>query len=70
MIYLKVRDNWLDNIDWHKIKHNSETANKYDVEETGMDANSESEDEAEEPFAELETYKEILGNCELVAHFN
>ncbi|KAH1016612.1 hypothetical protein HUJ04_007802 [Dendroctonus ponderosae] len=56
----EVRDNWLDNIDWHKIKHNSETANKYDVEETGMEANSDSEDEAEEPFAELETYKEIL----------
>lgn len=58
----EVRDNWLDNIDWQKIKHNSDNANKYDIEETGLATESDSDDEEPEaPFDELNTYKKIIG---------
>ncbi|XP_050299088.1 CD2 antigen cytoplasmic tail-binding protein 2 homolog isoform X2 [Anthonomus grandis grandis] len=56
----EVRDNWLDNIDWQKIKHNSETAGKYDIEEAGLAADSDSEEEMDEDFSEIDTYKKIL----------
>lgn len=54
-----MRDNWLDNIDWQKIKHNIDTAAKYDIEETGLGAESDSDDE-DGPFDELNIYKQII----------
>ncbi|XP_030751712.1 CD2 antigen cytoplasmic tail-binding protein 2 homolog [Sitophilus oryzae] len=55
-----VRDNWLDNIDWHKIKHNAEFANKYDIEEAGLGAESDSDYETDTPFDQILVYKQIL----------
>ncbi|XP_076275963.1 CD2 antigen cytoplasmic tail-binding protein 2 homolog holn1 [Rhynchophorus ferrugineus] len=55
----EVRDNWLDNIDWQKIKHDVNTAAKYDIEEAGLGAESDSDDE-DGPFDELNIYKQIL----------
>ncbi|KAL1494010.1 hypothetical protein ABEB36_009683 [Hypothenemus hampei] len=54
----EVRDNWLDNIDWQKIKHPS--TNKYDIDLSGLDADNDSDEESESDFSELETYKQIL----------
>lgn len=46
----EVRDNWLDNIDWQKIKSDK-----------NMESNSnDSENEELEPFQEIQVYKEIL----------
>ncbi|XP_066249313.1 CD2 antigen cytoplasmic tail-binding protein 2 homolog [Euwallacea similis] len=55
----EVRDNWLDNIDWQKIQHTSESAKKYNIDEAGL-GDSDSEDDNELPFSEIDTYKEIL----------
>lgn len=57
----EVRDNWLDNIDWQKVEGNSESARKYNIDEAGLAESESDEDEAESPFSELATYKEILG---------
>lgn len=55
----EIRDNWLDNIDWQKIKHSQETADKYTISETGIEAESDS-DETTENFDEVISYKNML----------
>ncbi|XP_060526791.1 CD2 antigen cytoplasmic tail-binding protein 2 homolog [Cylas formicarius] len=56
----EIRDNWLDNIDWQKIKHNSESANKYDIDDQGLGGESDSDDESEVPFDEINTYRKMI----------
>lgn len=55
----EIRDNWLDNIDWQKIKHSQESADKYMISETGIEAESDS-DETTEKFDEIASYKNML----------
>ncbi|KAF2885773.1 hypothetical protein ILUMI_20408 [Ignelater luminosus] len=49
----EVRDNWLDNIDWQTIRPDK-------VENPERSLGNESDDSEEEPFREIEVYKEIL----------
>lgn len=59
----EIRDNWLDNIDWQKIKNSSSTKYKYNIEEKGLGAESDSDQEdqeASEIFDCIATYKEVL----------
>lgn len=65
--FQKVRDSWLDNIDWQKIQHSSESAGKYNIEEAGIADDSDSNDETDAPFSELDNYKQIIGR---VKNFN
>nr|XP_022908425.1 CD2 antigen cytoplasmic tail-binding protein 2 homolog [Onthophagus taurus] len=53
----EVRDNWLDNIDWQQIKRN---ANIESSEPKGLGEESDSENEENEHFDEIKTYKLIL----------
>ncbi|XP_072385022.1 CD2 antigen cytoplasmic tail-binding protein 2 homolog [Diabrotica undecimpunctata] len=55
----EIRDSWLDNIDWQKIKENAESDKKYRVYEEGLGAESESENE-DEYFDEIGSYKKML----------
>lgn len=55
----EIQDNWLDNIDWHKIKHSQESANKYMISEDGLGADSDSGEENEQ-FNEISLYKSML----------
>lgn len=55
----EIRDNWLDNIDWQKIKHSQDTADKYVISDTGLGVESDS-DEATEKFDEISSYKGML----------
>ncbi|XP_017777664.1 PREDICTED: CD2 antigen cytoplasmic tail-binding protein 2 homolog [Nicrophorus vespilloides] len=54
----EVRDNWLDNIDWHKVKDKT-GANPYSLESKGLGDESESEEEMD-TFNEIDTYKKII----------
>lgn len=59
----EVRDGWLDNIDWVKVKGRPEDKYKVhkDDENKGLGDESSSEDEEpEEKFDLLENYKEII----------
>jgi len=49
----EVRDNWLDNIDWQKIRPDSKGTS-----EKGL--GDDSDDSISEPFQEIEVYKQIL----------
>jgi CD2 antigen cytoplasmic tail-binding protein 2 len=53
----EIRDNWLDNVDWHNIAES-----KYDLipGEKGLGAESDSDEENEEQFDELGLYKKML----------
>ncbi|EFA01650.1 CD2 antigen cytoplasmic tail-binding protein 2 homolog [Tribolium castaneum] len=53
----EIRDNWLDNIDWHKV--NSDDKYQLDPNEKGLGAESDSESEAED-FDEVGLYKKML----------
>nr|XP_023025432.1 CD2 antigen cytoplasmic tail-binding protein 2 homolog [Leptinotarsa decemlineata] len=55
----EVRDNWLDNIDWHKIKSSSDTKQKYNVDEQDLVLESDSEPE-DDNFDEMKSYESIL----------
>lgn len=56
----EIRDNWLDNIDWQKIKSSSDSKDKYNIEEKGLGDESDSGSEADDNFDEISNYKEIL----------
>lgn len=57
----EVRDGWLDNIDWVKIKERPENKSKVnDDDMKGLGDESSSEDEPEEKFELMENYKEIF----------
>ncbi|CAG9818368.1 unnamed protein product [Phaedon cochleariae] len=56
----EVRDNWLDNIDWQRIKHSSDSKDKYNVDEQGLGAESDSESETGDKFDEILSYKNML----------
>ncbi|CAH1973021.1 unnamed protein product [Acanthoscelides obtectus] len=53
----EIRDNWLDNIDWQKIKSTPGAKEKYGVDERDE---SDSESEPEEEFDEIGAYKKML----------
>lgn len=55
----EIQDNWLDNIDWQKIKHSQESVNKYKISDDGLAVGSDS-DEENEQFNEIELYKSML----------
>ncbi|KAJ8965463.1 hypothetical protein NQ314_004108 [Rhamnusium bicolor] len=57
----EIRDNWLDNIDWQKIKTSSDSKDKYNIDEKGLGEDSESESETDDNFDEIITYKMMLG---------
>lgn len=50
-----VRDNWLDNIDWQKIKPDKKSKGEKTL---GEDSSDESDDE--QPMQEIEVYREII----------
>ncbi|CAH1112051.1 unnamed protein product [Psylliodes chrysocephalus] len=54
----EIRDSWLDNIDWQKIKNNGDSSKKYSVYDKGL-AESDSENE-EDNFDEISIYKNML----------
>lgn len=57
----EIRDGWLDNIDWVKVKGRPE--DKYKIhhsDEKGLGDESSSEDEQEQQFDLIHNYKEIL----------
>nr|CAI5832023.1 unnamed protein product [Callosobruchus analis] len=56
----EIRDNWLDNIDWQKIKSTPGAKEKYGVDESGLGTETDSESEAEEEFDEIGTCKKML----------
>ncbi|KAG5892646.1 hypothetical protein JTB14_025441 [Gonioctena quinquepunctata] len=56
----EVRDNWLDNIDWQRIKTSSNSKQKYNIDEEGLGAESDSEPEPDDQFDEIKSYKNIL----------
>lgn len=51
----EIRDNWLDNIDWQKIKTGVALSKDSSLKGLGEDSDSE-----EEKFDEIQTYKELL----------
>lgn len=51
----EIRDNWLDNIDWQKIK--TGVAVKPDTATKGLADDSDSEGET---FDEIDTYKQLI----------
>ncbi|XP_044253949.1 CD2 antigen cytoplasmic tail-binding protein 2 homolog [Tribolium madens] len=53
----EIRDNWLDNIDWHKV--NSDDKYQLDPNDKSLGAESDSESEAEN-FDEIGQYKRML----------
>lgn len=55
----EIRDNWLDNIDWQKIKHSQVNEDKYNISETGLAAESDS-DEDPDTFDEISSYECML----------
>ncbi|CAH0553663.1 unnamed protein product [Brassicogethes aeneus] len=57
----EIKDNWLDNIDWQRIKTNAKFKEKYNVDDKGLGAESDSDEGAESDFDEIETYKKIIG---------
>ncbi|VEN50014.1 unnamed protein product [Callosobruchus maculatus] len=56
----EIRDNWLDNIDWQKIKSTPGAKEKYGVDESGLGTETDSESDAEEEFDEIGTCKKML----------
>ncbi|RZC40533.1 GYF domain containing protein [Asbolus verrucosus] len=53
----EVRDNWLDNVDWHNINNDS----KYQLDPTDQSLGAESDsDSNEEQFDEIGLYKKML----------
>ncbi|KAI5640599.1 GYF domain-containing protein [Phthorimaea operculella] len=59
----EIRDGWLDNIDWVKVKGRPEDKYKVhkDDDEKGLgDESSSNDDEPEEKFDLIENYKEII----------
>lgn len=56
----EIRDNWLDNIDWQKIKTSSDSKDKYNIDERGLGDESDSGSEADDNFDELSNYKKML----------
>lgn len=54
----EISDNWLDNIDWQKIRHSQNTEDKYDITEAGLGAESDSDEENK--FDEISSYKSML----------
>lgn len=62
----EIRDNWLDNIDWVKIKNDPNYKEKKEDELKGL-ADSDSDDEEDEKakgFDSAKTYENILGMME------
>ncbi|KAJ8920422.1 hypothetical protein NQ315_005288 [Exocentrus adspersus] len=55
-----IRDNWLDNIDWQKIKSTSESKSKYNIDDKGLGDESESGSETDDNFDEILNYKAML----------
>lgn len=53
----EIRDNWLDNVDWHKI--NNEDKYQLDPNDKSLGAESDSESEPED-FDEIGLYKKML----------
>lgn len=55
----EIRDNWLDNIDWQKIKHIEGAEDKYNIAAAGLGDESDSDD-PNENFDEISLYKSML----------
>lgn len=55
----EIHDNWLDNIDWQKIKHSQGAENKYYITEAMLGPERDSDDENEK-FDEVLSYKSML----------
>lgn len=51
-----IRDNWLDNIDWHNIK-NTDPVGKSQIKSLGDESDSDEDDQS---FNEMECYNKIL----------
>lgn len=56
----EIRDNWLDNIDWQKIKSSSNSKDKYNIEVKGLADESDSGSDADDSFDDISNYKKIL----------
>lgn len=58
----EIRDGWLDNIDWVKVKGRPEDKYKVhkDDDNKGLGESSSDEEEMEEKFDLIENYKEIF----------
>lgn len=54
----EIRDNWLDNVDWHKIS--DESKHNPTSEEQGLGAESDSDAEETSKFDEVALYKQIF----------
>ncbi|XP_056641397.1 CD2 antigen cytoplasmic tail-binding protein 2 homolog [Diorhabda carinulata] len=55
----EIRDSWLDNIDWEKIKANAGSDKKYNLYEKGLGSESDTESE-DDQFDEIKAYKKML----------
>ncbi|XP_044765071.1 CD2 antigen cytoplasmic tail-binding protein 2 homolog isoform X2 [Coccinella septempunctata] len=53
----EIRDNWLDNVDWHKIKNDPSSQYNLIENAVGLGEDSDSSDEA---FDETKNYQEML----------
>ena len=57
----EIKDNWLDNIDWIKIKSDPKAKNDKPSTSKGLgDSSDDSDDEPEAAFNMIDTYKEIV----------
>lgn len=55
----EIRDNWLDNIDWHQIKPKDINAKTKNLGDDDSDSDEEIDPDAK-LFNEIDNYKEIL----------
>ncbi|XP_055531672.1 CD2 antigen cytoplasmic tail-binding protein 2 homolog isoform X2 [Wyeomyia smithii] len=61
----EIRDNWLDNIDWIKIKKDPNYKDKNDAAVKGLgDSDSDDDEEKTKPFDSFVTYQAILNMME------
>lgn len=54
----EIRDNWLDNIDWHKVKDNPNS--QYNLTDTALGLGDDSDGSDLEAFDETKNYQEML----------
>ncbi|KAL3276681.1 hypothetical protein HHI36_012051 [Cryptolaemus montrouzieri] len=54
----EIRDNWLDNVEWHKIKNDPNS--QYNLTDTPVGLGEESDSSDTEKFDELKNYRDIL----------